>query len=140
MDSPEQLFYVTVAFLFLLVVVIVQYYSAPDIFWHVKLDMVLALVTSFSVVALVPFDVYTTLQGKPNDIIPILWSATYWTTQALTWLVLPVHQVYADAGDFTVLTRLRTAVHENFIFYAVLGVVGFFALVFLLVFEHFSLN
>jgi hypothetical protein len=53
-----------------------------------------------------------------------LYAIPYWATQILTWLLLPLHQLYADAGDFTVRARLRTSVRENALFYAVLGVVG----------------
>jgi hypothetical protein len=33
----------------------------------------------------------------------------FWSTQVLTWLVLPFLQVYADAGDFTVGARCKTS-------------------------------
>ena len=36
----------------------------------------------------------------------------------------PLHQIYEDAGDFTVAARLATSVRENVIFYAVIVAVA----------------
>ena len=62
-----------------------------------------------------------------------LYAIPYWATQILTWLVLPLHQLYADAGDFTVRARLRTSVRENGLFYAVLGILGLIVMIVLVV-------
>ena len=56
--------------------------------------------------------------------LSILYAIPYWSTQVLTWLLLPLYQLYTDAGDFTVRERLRTSVKENAMFYAVLAVLG----------------
>jgi len=43
----------------------------------------------------------------------VLWGVAYWSTQALTWLLLPFFQVYSDAGDFTAGARCLTSLREN---------------------------
>jgi hypothetical protein len=54
-----------------------------------------AWLVSLSVVALVPLDVYTTLTGtNVGDVIVILWKVSYWSTQALTWAIIPIIQGY----------------------------------------------
>mmetsp|Transcript_22590 Transcript_22590/g.31473 ORF Transcript_22590/g.31473 Transcript_22590/m.31473 type:complete len:672 (+) Transcript_22590:183-2198(+) len=136
LHPEEKIFIVSVVLILVLSFLTTQHYVSPETRWHVRLDVMLALATSASIVALVPFDVYTTLISVDSRIIPVLWSVAYWTTQALTWLLLPIHQIYADAGDFTVASRLHTAVRENLIFYAVVGSLSFLGLVLLLIFHH----
>ena len=53
----------------------------------------------------------------PPHILPTLWRIIYWTSQVLTWLVLPMMQSYANAGDFTVAGKIKSALIENAIFY-----------------------
>ena len=62
-----------------------------------------------------------------------LYAFPYWATQLLTWIFLPLHQLYADAGDFTVRARLKTSAKENALFYAVLGVLGVLTMIVLVV-------
>lgn len=49
----------------------------------------------------------------------------------LSRLVAPLIQGYEDAGDFTVMERLKTSIHVNLIFYFILGSVGLLGLVLL---------
>ncbi|XP_052274566.1 G-protein coupled receptor-associated protein LMBRD2-like isoform X2 [Dreissena polymorpha] len=53
----------------------------------------------------------------PDYVLPTLWKIVYWTSQFLTWLLLPMMQSYSRAGDFTVMGKLRTAVVQNLIYY-----------------------
>lgn len=62
----------------------------------------------------------------PGNVLPTLWRIVYWTSQALTWLVLPMMQSYSMAGDFTTFGKLKSALLENLIYY------GSFAVIFIL--------
>ncbi|GAB4818944.1 hypothetical protein N2152v2_005990 [Parachlorella kessleri] len=62
----------------------------------------LAWLTALSVVALVPIDVYSTLAHKEAPAIKTLWSISYWSTQGLTWAVIPMLQQYSLSGAFTI--------------------------------------
>lgn len=62
-----------------------------------------------------------------------LYAIPYWATQLLTWLFLPLHQFYEDAGDFTVRARLKTSARENGLFYGVLAVIGLLGMLVLVV-------
>lgn len=53
----------------------------------------------------------------PDDIFPVLWRIIYWTSQFLTWLIMPLMQSYLKAGDFTFKGKLRAAVIDNAIYY-----------------------
>ena len=78
--------------------------------------------TSFSVVALVPIDVYTTLSGVGNvAVVLILWRVSYWSTQLLTWLAIPVLQHYSVSGAASPLGRLSYAFNRMWKFYVIVG-------------------
>ncbi|KAL8571888.1 hypothetical protein ACOMHN_011480 [Nucella lapillus] len=52
-----------------------------------------------------------------DSVLPALWRVIYWTSQVLTWLILPMMQSYSNAGDFTVPGKIKSALIENAIFY-----------------------
>ena len=53
----------------------------------------------------------------------------------LSRAVVPLIQGFEDAGDFTVSERLKTSVHVNLIFYLIVGSIGLFGLI-LLILTH----
>lgn len=53
----------------------------------------------------------------PENVLPQLWRVLYWTSQFLTWFVLPLMQSYTKAGDFTVKGKLKSALIDNAIYY-----------------------
>ncbi|XP_012535591.1 LMBR1 domain-containing protein 2 homolog isoform X2 [Monomorium pharaonis] len=53
----------------------------------------------------------------PENVFPNLWRIVYWTSQCLTWLILPLMQSYIKAGDFTVRGKLKSALIDNAIYY-----------------------
>lgn len=52
-----------------------------------------------------------------DEVFPNLWRLIYWTSQFLTWLIMPLMQSYLKAGDFTIKGKLRSAVIDNAIYY-----------------------
>ncbi|XP_063230323.1 LMBR1 domain-containing protein 2 homolog [Bacillus rossius redtenbacheri] len=57
------------------------------------------------------------VQTVYKRVLPSLWRVVYWSSQCLTWLVLPLMQSYIKAGDFTVRGKLRSALVDNAIYY-----------------------
>ncbi|CAL4082330.1 unnamed protein product, partial [Meganyctiphanes norvegica] len=53
----------------------------------------------------------------PDGVFPVFWRIVYWTSQFLTWLILPLMQSYTKAGDFSLGAKLRSAVIDNAIYY-----------------------
>ncbi|XP_066584136.1 LMBR1 domain-containing protein 2 homolog [Prorops nasuta] len=53
----------------------------------------------------------------PEDTFPYLWRVVYWTSQCLSWLILPLMQSYVKAGDFTIQGKLKSALIDNAIYY-----------------------
>lgn len=47
-------------------------------------------------------------------------------------LVVPLIQGFEDAGDFSVVERLKTSIHENLVFYLIVGSIGLFGLILLI--------
>uniref|UniRef100_A0A336MFI0 CSON000855 protein n=1 Tax=Culicoides sonorensis TaxID=179676 RepID=A0A336MFI0_CULSO len=52
-----------------------------------------------------------------EEVFPNLWRIIYWTTQFLTWLIMPLMQSYLKAGDFNVKGKLKSALVDNAIYY-----------------------
>lgn len=53
----------------------------------------------------------------PDNVFPNLWRIIYWTSQFLTWLIMPLMQSYLKAGDFTFKGKFRSAIIDNAIYY-----------------------
>lgn len=53
----------------------------------------------------------------PEYVFPNLWRIIYWTSQLLTWIIMPLMQSYLKAGDFTIKGKLKSALIDNAIYY-----------------------
>ncbi|XP_054466966.1 G-protein coupled receptor-associated protein LMBRD2B-like [Anoplopoma fimbria] len=53
----------------------------------------------------------------PDGILPVFWRVVYWTSQFLTWLLLPFMQSYARSAAFSRVGKIKTALIENAIYY-----------------------
>ncbi|XP_018320337.1 LMBR1 domain-containing protein 2 homolog [Agrilus planipennis] len=53
----------------------------------------------------------------PEKVFPNLWRTVYWSSQFLTWLIMPMMQSYSKAGDFTIKGKLKSALIDNAIYY-----------------------
>ncbi|CAI0422127.1 unnamed protein product [Linum tenue] len=61
-------------------------------------------------------------------------------TVGYTWGMVPLIQGFEDAGDFTVTERLKTSIHANLIFYLIVGSVGLFGLILLIMMHKIRTN
>jgi len=50
--------------------------------------------------------------------LPSLWRIVYWSSQFLTWLILPVMQSFTLAGEFTFGGKLKSSLWDNAIYYS----------------------
>eukprot|EP00794_Sanderia_malayensis_P008068 gene8068-8931_t len=53
----------------------------------------------------------------PKYVLPDMWRIVYWSSQLLSWIILPMMQSYEYAGEFTVAGKIKTALYENAIWY-----------------------
>lgn len=51
---------------------------------------------------------------------------------SLSRAVVPLIQGFEDAGDFSVIERLKTSVHVNLVFYSIVGFIGLVGLILLI--------
>ena len=70
--------------------------------FSVKAQVFLSWTLSVSILTLVPLDVGYSLNRTNDDeggngrTMGAMWGLTYWSTFFLTWVILPLHQIYED--------------------------------------------
>lgn len=109
---------------------LIHQYSLPQVPVAVKILVYLTWLASFSIVVLLPYDVYqskNTIQSMQG-----IWRAIYFSILILTWLILPIAQEYETAGEFTVKDKLKRAVINNLIIYGIFALLGVLFLLYLL--------
>nr|XP_010937375.1 LMBR1 domain-containing protein 2 homolog A isoform X2 [Elaeis guineensis] len=116
-----------------MVMVTLRYFAGPDVPRYVLFTVAYAWFCSLSIIVLVPADIWTTMIGHQQGGIAFFWSWSYWSTFLLTWAVVPTIQGYEDAGDFTVKERLKTSIRLNLLFYTIVGSIGLFGLILLVI-------
>ncbi|KAL3630512.1 hypothetical protein CASFOL_023496 [Castilleja foliolosa] len=112
-----------------MVILTLKYFSGPGVPRYVLFTVGYTWFCSISIIILVPADIWTTIVSHGNGGISFFWSWSYWSTFLLTWLAVPLIQGYEDAGDFTMIERLKTSIHVNLVFYLVVGSIGLFGLI-----------
>ncbi|TYI37417.1 hypothetical protein ES332_A03G209700v1 [Gossypium tomentosum] len=118
-----------------MVILTLKYFSSPDVPNYVLFTVGYTWFCSFSIIILVPADIWTTIFGNYSGGISFFWSLTYWSTFLLTWVVVPTIQGYEDAGDYTVVERLKTSLHENLVYYLCVGSIGLVGLILFIIFS-----
>lgn len=77
-----------------------------------------------------------------NDVVSIkvLYRLVYWTTQLLTWLLIPFLSAYVQAGEFTVLQKAKTALIDNAIYYGTYILIFVILLVYIAISTQYNLS
>ncbi|KAE9604789.1 hypothetical protein Lal_00010903 [Lupinus albus] len=116
-----------------MVLLTLKYFAAPHVPRYVLFTVGYTWFSSVSIIILVPADIWATMSLiHDSGGISFFWSWSYWSTFLLTWAVVPLIQGFEDAGDFTVSERLKTSVHVNLVFYLIVGSIGLFGLILLI--------
>ncbi|XP_067951497.1 G-protein coupled receptor-associated protein LMBRD2-like isoform X2 [Watersipora subatra] len=76
----------------------------------------------------------------PDVVLRVFWKIVYWSAQLLTWLILPLMQSYASAGEFSVLGKMRSALISNAIYYATYAVIFCVCLIYVATRPNLSIN
>uniref|UniRef100_A0A453R4Q6 Uncharacterized protein n=1 Tax=Aegilops tauschii subsp. strangulata TaxID=200361 RepID=A0A453R4Q6_AEGTS len=113
-----------------------RYFAGPAVPLHVLATVGYAWLCSLSFVILVPTDIYTTITGNQKGDVGFFWSWSYWSTFVLAWAIIPTIKGYEDAGDFTVKERLKTSIRANLLYYEIVGSIGFFGIVLIIIMHH----
>jgi len=118
-------------------------YAERSVGWFSFLSAVLAFMLAFSIVGLVPYDVWGALhlleQAKKDPgyapshlLVRESWAAIYWTTTVLCYLIIPFLIEFEAAGEFSFGARCKKSLKMNAIWYLVYLVIGLAAVVYLL--------
>uniref|UniRef100_A0A0K0EG52 LMBR1 domain-containing protein 2 n=1 Tax=Strongyloides stercoralis TaxID=6248 RepID=A0A0K0EG52_STRER len=110
--------------------------------------------TSFIIIFILPLDVGITFYHKcisealshnltkdncelpkgfvNDDVLYNLWRIVYWTSQFLTWIILPIMQKYSTAANFTAVQKFKSAIYNNAIYYITYFAIFIFCLLYAL--------
>lgn len=144
---------VNILLAFLLVIVLINRYAN----WRkqnivVTFAVVISWYFSFLIIFILPLDITSTVYRQcttqnttantscvqplnyvAGDTLPNLWRIIYWSTQFLTWFLLPLMQSYAKAGEFHFKSKLKCALYDNFVYYASFFCLALVLLVYLMI-------
>ena len=107
------------------------YFADREVSAWTRVQAASAWTLALFVVAVVPLDVAATVassdgeaRGASTATLANAWDVGYWSTYALTWVILPLCQSYEDCADFKTAARMKRAARENATFLgAMLGAV-----------------
>ena len=120
----------------LYVAYLIHQYSLPQVTPATKIMVYFTWLASFSIVVLLPYDIYHSMQGAYD--MGGVWKGIYYSIQILTWLILPIAQEYEVAGEFTVRDKIKTALVNNLIIYGVFAILGVVFFVYLFIKGEFN--
>jgi hypothetical protein len=89
--------------------------------------------TSANTTVVTEWDLISTPVQLRNGPLEKLWMFVYWVTFLLTYIFIPLTQEYVAAGEFTKRGRLCASIKINMIFYAVMGLIAFGALAYVVI-------
>ncbi|KAL6605947.1 hypothetical protein ACP70R_041600 [Stipagrostis hirtigluma subsp. patula] len=107
-----------------------RYFAGPAVPRYVLAVVGYAWLCSLSFVVLVPTDIWTAISGNQKSDVGFFWSWSYWSTFVLAWWG------YEDSGDFTFINKLKTSIHKNLSYYAIVGSTGLIGLILIIIMRH----
>lgn len=91
----------------------------------------LAVYLPLSITFLLPTDYVSHVSGKPvpgfeisDHTTLLMWKSNYWSTFALTWVLLPFLQEFYRAGDYLKIKKIQTSLRRNLKFQAIMIAAG----------------
>lgn len=106
--------------------------------WYYAIALVVAVYLPLSITFLLPIDYVTHNSGViygfaiDDKATLLMWKSNYWTTFALTWLLLPVLQEYYRAGHYLKLKKLKSSLRQNMKFQIIVFVAAVAGAVYLM--------
>jgi hypothetical protein len=125
-----------------LIIAILRYYGDKSQFaWYVQLTCFIAYFVPFTIMVMLPLDLASVnqtnqtkyrlcLQNSKNCVEPLIhvsdkflnvfWQIVYWITFNIQMFFVPIMQGYVRSGAFSFSAKLKQAIIENLIFYAII--------------------
>lgn len=107
---------------FLYVGYLIYNYSLKSVGHFVKTSVFFTWLICFSNVILLPYDVYFSLQS--DYAMGVVWRTSYALIFFLTWILLPIAQEYEQAGQFSIMDKLKRAIINNLVIYGIFILIG----------------
>ena len=127
-------------------VVLMLFYASKRTPYYVYVSVFVGWFLAFSIVAILPYDVYLSLKPSSDSVsdskhsLWVVWELLYWSVQIICWCVLPVIQEYEMGGEFRFGPRLRWAIFRHVRVFLAAGVVGIALIVYLSIEDDLSLT
>lgn len=93
---------------------LIWFYARKNVEWYTKTAVFIAWFFGFSIIILLPYDVYISYivnDGSENTYISLMeyiWRINWWIAFLLCYFVFPMLGEYVIAGDFSVKAKLWT--------------------------------
>jgi len=96
-------------------------FASPSVTFRARAQVCTAWMLSLSIVAMVPIDVVSAMRADgPPQGMARAWDWAYWSTFASTWFIIPLHQAYEDAADFSRIVRFKRALRDNMVNFGIM--------------------
>eukprot|EP00210_Caulerpa_lentillifera_P001516 g1454.t1 len=69
-----------------------------------------------------------------------MWEISFWSTQFLTWFLIPLFMGYVDSGRFSIPGKFLNSLKDNLMFYGLLLVLSLFGLMFVIIAGNLSVD
>jgi hypothetical protein len=106
-------------------------YASRQTPYHIYAFVFIGYFFSFFVIVVLPFDVYSDINGSSDPELIDMWLVVYWASFALCWFILPLTKEFEMAGEFTILGKIGKALYRCVRFYIVMGVFGLVVIIYL---------
>ena len=124
---------------FVLSLLILLYFARRNTNIIIFITALICWFMNLYLIILIPYDVYYTqsdkgdIQETTKKFIEIGYKISYWVLFVFSWFVIPVMKGYVTSGEITISKKLKASLISNVKFFAILGVIGLFAILFCII-------
>jgi len=76
----------------------------------------------------------------PQTVLEYFWNIVFWSSQLLTWAILPLLSSYVVAGEFTIRGKIKQSLIENAVIYGTLGALFGVLLIYIVASRNLSMD
>ena len=124
---------------FVLSLLILLYFARRNTNIIIFITALICWFMNLYLIILIPYDVYYTqsdkgdIQETTKKFIETGYKISYWVLFVFSWFVIPVMKGYVTSGEITISKKLKASLISNVKFFAILGVIGLFAILFCII-------
>ena len=124
---------------FVLCLLILFYYSRKRMNLIIFFTSLVCWFMNLFLIILIPYDVYysqkinQTIPKSSENVIYYGYRVSYWILFILSWFIIPIMKEYECSGEFTILEKLKYSLKSNIKYFAILGAVGIFGIIYCII-------